>query len=368
MTLGTPTSGLTRRNGTASGDPKHTRVPLHGTLTDPTSLARELAKNPSDIACLLVELRRLGVDLLGGGLRVGPLLDTRSSLSSPRERLPNQRKKKAWEVLPEHKQFASEVTPFFSRRGDLLFVHVGARPDMSEGEILERLATFVKANSEASVIFLDWGGEFGHEHDHALVLVRDRKKFESALGSWATSEGVSSKARRWKRVTGWGPFLKTGATALLERHLGRCFAYAEAPPEDGHVRDLRRHVLAHGVFERPLRAFIRNATRTRARSVTPRTCEACEAPLPSGVTRRRRFCRGSKCRVRNHRRKQRAKIVWRVNLRKREPGQRRPFSGSESSSEVCRVEAEGERRFVEGPKAKHLGRRQVTPASRVRRR
>jgi hypothetical protein len=315
------TSANGARNGTAWSDPSVDVVALHKGQTDPVSLARSLAKNPSDLACLLVELQRLGVDLLGGGLRARALLDTRSSASSSREKPSNPRKKKAWEVLPEHKRFASEVTPFFSRRGDLLFVHVGARPDMAPREILESFARFAKVSSEASVVILDWGGELGHEHVHALVLVRDRKKFESALGLWAASERIGSKARRWKRVTGWGPFLKSGTTGPLERHVGRCLAYAEAPAEDGHVRDLRRHVSAHSMFEKAWRAFVRNATRRRAGSVTPRCCEMCRKPLPTGVTRRRRFCEGSKCRVKNHRREKlrRVKIVWHVKPSRRNP-------------------------------------------------
>ncbi len=297
------------RNGTLRSDARVDLVALQDESNGAVSLARRLVEKPSDLASFLVELRHLGVDLVDHDHPRRALLDRRAP--SP---LPNQRKKtKIWTVLSEDQAFAAQVVPLFARKGDLLFVHVGARPDMAPGVILATFKSFVEANAVASVVILDWGGEFGHEHVHALVLVRDRKAFESALGRWATSERIGAKARRWKHVTGWGPFIEKGSRALLERHVARCLAYAEAPPEDGDVRDLHQHAVASGLFEKPWQRFVRDATRSRARSVTPRCCESCQKPLPLGATKRRLFCEGSACRVRHHRRgKQEARKPWRL--------------------------------------------------------
>lgn len=312
-------NGIAVRNGTAPGGDPASLVPLQGGTTDPTSMARDLAKNPSDLACLLVELQRLGVDVLGGRHRGQPLLDTRVS-PSPRDERGSTRRKKPWRVLPEHERLASEVIPFFRREGELLFLHVGARPDGEPERLRDDLAGFFRRHTLAFVCLLDWGGVYGHEHAHSVVWVANRAKFMRSFHEWLAEKGITWKAHERRAVTGWGTFLATGRISGrwgLGLHLANCIAYAEAPPDDGHVRDLTRHAIAGGMFEKPWRAFVRNATRNRAGSVTPRGCESCRAPLPGGATKRRRFCEGSACRVRHHRRgKEGARKSWRLKLPK----------------------------------------------------
>jgi hypothetical protein len=286
------------RNATAQADAVVRSVPLREATGDLATLSRRLVENPHHLARLLAELRGRGVHLVSGPKGSQSLLDRTSSLYTPSD--DGERSgKKSWSVEAHHKRFAAEVTSSFKRRGDLLFVHLGASPHMTPGAILTEFASFAEANAVAWVIVLDWGGDFGHEHVHSLVLVAERHAFERALGSWAARHRIGSKSRRWTSVTGWKRFRERGTLSLLEHHVARCLAYAEASPPDGRVRNLHRHTVGGGAFAQPWLTFVGNVTRARARSVT-RRCAVCDRALIGNITARRRFC-GTACRVRNHR-------------------------------------------------------------------
>ncbi len=288
------------RNGTIQASISAGLVPFHPDREEVRQLALRLATNPSELAGLLVLMKQFGLDLitpeqsgrslLDRGMDGNWIVPTRTKMEEQRQRR-SPRKKKPWKVLPEHETWSLGVIPALSRNGSLLFVHIGAAPESLPETLHHDFAKFCHKRATAFVVVLDWGGVYGHEHIHAIVWTRDRAKFETGLGVWLSSQRIDRQAAKWKAVTGWRTFVRIGKRDGrwgLERHLANCVAYAEAPPDDGHVRDLKCHVLAHGVFAKPTRDFVRNAKRTRERSVS--SCHECGKKLAEGSTRRRKWC------------------------------------------------------------------------------
>ena len=295
------------RNGTPKRDPSQdlfNDVPLHREDAALEALAQRFARNPSELARLLVKLHHRGVPLDGAR---APL--DKGSERGTSSRRGGRRKKKDWRKVAEHDLFASEVTRVMPARGALIWITFGTPPAMPRRELLERFAKFCDSSGFDYVAVLEWGecptdphrarGKGDGEHIHAIVLAPDRDAFIEQVHEWADAEGIGRRSRNWTIVTGWSEYVVFGDMKKLHVNVGNVIAYATKPSKEQPQRDLRADSIASGIFMRPWRRLVRNATGGPARSVT-RCCRLCGDALTKGATVRRKFC-SDVCRVEAHR-------------------------------------------------------------------